>query len=326
MAPCEVQGRLTGPVFCLPNTIHSFRNIDCCDLCAALREEDSVRHLDLALLYSFKTIAECKNISVASQRLHKTQAAVSIQLKKLEELVGERLINRGHQTAELTSHGERMLQYARKMLALSDEAMDFFVKGEVAGTVRFGIPDDYASAFLPPVLQQFTQRYPRVNLKIRNDISQNLFTALENDELDLALVTQRSADGKGEILRSDQLQWVGAAGLQVDLTAPIPLALYPHGCGYRRQILSALSGCQLDYEIVFECTGVTGVRLAVDSGLAIAATSAPLIQPTWQILDTDSGSLPPLGNVTIELRQSTGEFSAAVSFFADELRKHVSAR
>ena len=284
-----------------------------------------MRHLDLALLHSFKTIAECKNISVASSRLHKTQAAVSIQLKKLEDLVGERLIDRGHQAAELTLQGERMLEYARKMLALSDEAMAVFTQGEVCGTVRFGIPDDYASAFLPPVLRTFTKRFPRVRLKIRNDISQNLFTALEGGELDLALVTQKSADGNGEVLRCDQLQWVAATAFQLDMSAPLPLALYPHGCGYRRQILASLSGNQRDYEVAFECTGVTGVRLAVDSGLAIAATSAPLIQENWRILDSSCG-LPPLGNVMIELRRSPCESSAAVQFFAEELRKHVTAK
>ncbi|MFJ4344147.1 LysR substrate-binding domain-containing protein [Pseudomonas sp. NPDC089401] len=285
-----------------------------------------MRLLDLALLHSFKTIAESKNLSVASQRLHKTQAAVSIQLKKLEALVGERLVERGHQSTVLTAHGERLLEYARKMLALSDEAMAHFTKGEVCGTVRFGIPDDYAGAFLPPVIRQFTRRYPKVSLKIRNDISQNLFTALEDGELDLALVTQRAADGKGEVLRCDPLRWVGAAGFTLDRSVPIPLALYPHGCGYRRHILAALSASLIDYEVAFECTGVTGVQLAVESGLAIAATSTPLIQPGWQLLEVGEAGLPVLGNVIIELRQGMREPSAAVSFFADELRRHVTAR
>lgn len=283
-----------------------------------------MRHLDLALLHSFRTIAECKNISVASSRLHKTQAAVSIQLKKLEDLVGERLIDRGHQAATLTPHGERMLEYARKMLALSEEAMAAFTKGEVGGTVRFGIPDDYASAFLPPVLRSFTQRFPNVRLKIRNDISQNLFTALEGGDLDLALVTQKSADGNGEVLRCDQLQWVAASSFELDDSAPIPLALYPHGCGYRRHILASLSSHQRDYEVAFECTGVTGVRLAVDSGLAIAATSTALIQPNWKVLDAANG-LPSLGNVMIELRRSPGESSMAAEFFAQSLRQCVTA-
>ncbi len=263
---------------------------------------------------------------MASQRLLKTPAAVSIQLKKLEEQIGGRLIERGHQAMVLTRQGEQLLQYARKMLALSDEAIEFFAKGEVCGAVRFGIPDDYASAFLPPVIQQFTRRYPKVSLKIRNDISQNLFTALEDGELDLALVTQRTTDGHGEILRCDQLHWVAAAGYKLDPTVPVPLALYPHGCGYRRHILAALSASLIDYDIVFECTGVTGVQLAVESGLAIAATSSPLILPNWQIIETGDRTLPPLGNVVIELRQSGSEPAPAVRFFADELRRQVLAR
>lgn len=282
-----------------------------------------MRHLDLTLLHTFKTIAECRSLALAAQRLHKTQAAISIQLKKLEDMLGKRLIDRGHQLAELTPHGELLLQYARRMLALSNEAVDLFVKEEVSGTVRFGIPDDYASAFLLPVLRSFTQLFPRVRLKIRNDISQNLFTALEEGELDIALVTQRSNDGNGEILRCDQLQWVAASDYGLNPDVPIPLALYPHGCGYRRQILTALSSTQRDYEIAFECTGVTGVQLAVDSGLAIAATSAPLIQPGWRILNAADEALPLLGNVTIELRLGKGAPSAAVRSFADELRKQV---
>lgn len=282
-----------------------------------------MRHLDLTLLHAFKVIVECKSLSVAALRLHKTQAAISIQLKKLEELVGKRLIDRGHQTAELTRDGELLLQYANKMLALSDEAMALFIEEEVSGTVRFGIPDDYASAFLPPVLQHFTRRYPNVRLKIRNDISQNLFTGLEGGDLDLALVTQRNGDGNGEILRSDKLQWVAGESYHPSPDETVPLALYPHGCGYRRQILTALSSNQREYEIAFECTGVTGVQLAVESGLAVAATSLPLIQPSWQILDAVVAGLPPLGNVTIELRMGKNQSNPAVQYFAQELRKHV---
>jgi DNA-binding transcriptional LysR family regulator len=289
-------------------------------------EDGSLRHLDLSLLYTFKTIAECKSLSLASQRLHKTQAAISIQLKKLEDSIGKRLLDRGHQTAELTSDGELLLQYARKMLALSTEAMELFVKEEVSGTVRFGIPDDYASAFLLPVLQEFTQRCPSVRLQIRNDISQNLFSALEKGELDLALVTRRNNDGNGEILRCDQLHWVAAESFVLAPNAPIPLALYPHGCGYRSQILRALSDGQKEYEIAFECTGVAGVQLAVDSGLSITATSSALMLPTWQLLEAAATGLPTLGSVTIELRLGSNEIPVAVQYFAEELRKQVSGK
>ncbi|MCU1726975.1 LysR substrate-binding domain-containing protein [Pseudomonas sp. 7P_10.2_Bac1] len=285
-----------------------------------------MRQLDLSLLHTFKTIAQCKSLSLASQRLHKTQAAISIQLKKLEELVGKRLLDRGHQTAELTPHGELLLQYASKMLALSDEAMDLFIKEQISGAVRFGIPDDYASAFLRPVLRDFIERYPNVRLHIRNDISQNLFTALEQGELDLALVTRRNNDGNADVLRCDALHWVAGESFTWMPQTPLPLALYPHGCGFRGQILSALSASQCDYEIVFECTGVAGVQLAVDSGLAIAATSSALMQPGWQVLDAAAHGLPVLGNVMIELRLANQPVPVAVQQFAEELRKQVSLR
>lgn len=282
-----------------------------------------MRHLDLDLLHTFKTIADCNSLSLAAQRLHKTQAAISIQLKKLEDLVGKRLINRGHQTAKLTNDGELLLQYARKLLALSSEALTTLKSEEVFGTVRFGIPDDYASAFLLPVLQHFTLHYPNVRLKIRNDISQNLFTSLENGELDLALVTQRSTDTGGEVLRSYALRWVAAQDFCIAPDAPLPLALYPHGCGYRRHILNALSSTQRDYEIAFECTGVTGVKLAIDSGLAVAATIDPLIQPNWRIIEAAELGLPDLGAIMIELRVGKDEPSSAAQYFADELRKQI---
>lgn len=128
------------------------------------------------------------------------------------------------------------------------------------------------------------------------------------------------------MLRCDQLHWVSPAHFSPPPSAAVPLALYPHGCGYRRQILAALGRQQRDYDIVFECTGVTGVQLAVDSGLAIAATSSPLIQKGWRVLDASDPGLPALGNVMIELRFGANEITPATRFFADELRRQVMDR
>jgi DNA-binding transcriptional LysR family regulator len=282
-----------------------------------------LRHLDLNQLLTFKTIADCKSLTLAAQRLHKTQAAISIQLKKLEELTGKKLIDRGYHSAELTPDGELLLQYARKLLMLSDEALDALNPEDISGTVRFGIPDDYASAFLLEAMQRFVKRFPKVNLLIRNDISQNLFAALKDDKLDLALVTLRSSDIHGEILRRDPLIWVAEEHYTPDPDRPIPLVLYPHGCCFRKNILDGLSEAQRDYYIAFECTGVTGVKIAIDSGLAIAATCAPLIQKNWKIIDHKSFGLPELDAVVIELRTGNSHLSKAQKHFADELRKQV---
>jgi len=282
-----------------------------------------LRYLDLNQLLTFKTIADCNSLTLAAQRLHKTQAAISIQLKKLEEKTGKKLIERGYHSAQLTPDGELLLQYTRKILILSDEALNTLNPEDITGTVRFGIPDDYASIFLLNTVKRFAKRFPNVQLLIRNDISQNLFSALEDGALDLALVTLRSSDTHTEILRRDPLFWVAEEHFTPNLDKPVPLALYPHGCEFRKHILDGLSQTQRDYYIAVECTGVTGVKIAVDSGLAIAATCASLIQPNWKILDHTTWSLPELDAVVIELRTGSGDISQAQKHFSDELRKQV---
>lgn len=280
-----------------------------------------MRHLDLNLLNTFKAIAECHSLTQASLRLNKTQAAISIQLKKLEELTGCKLIERGYHKAELTQDGEVLLQYARRLLSLSNEAINVLNAEEVRGTVRFGIPDDYASLILKDAVQAFAHRYPGIRLEIRNDISHNLFKGLENGELDLALVTQRETDAGGEVLRRDPLVWVAEQNFTLSQDAALPLALYPHGCNFRKNILDALSSARQDYYIAFECSGVTGVKIAIDSGLAIAATAQALIQPNWRIIQQDEYQLPRLDAVVIELRNGKAEPSTAVKCFAENIRE-----
>mgnify|MGYP000642771676 CR=1 FL=1 len=281
-----------------------------------------MRHLDLNLLITFKAIAECHSLTLAAQRVNKTQAAISIQLKKLEALTGCKLIERSYHKAELTPDGEVLLQYARRLLNLSDEAINALNPEEVRGTVRFGIPDDYASLILKEAVQAFASRYPGIRLEIRNDISHNLFKGLENGDLDIALVTRRETDTGGEMLRRDPLVWVADKHFSIP-QGPLPLVLYPHGCGFRKNILDALSSSQQDYYIAFECTGVTGVKIAVDSGLAITATSPGLIQPNWRIISQDEYALPRLDAIVIELRHGKAEPDTAVKYFTDNIRERL---
>ena len=282
-----------------------------------------MRQLDLNLLHSFVTIADSSSLTQAAQRLHKTQAAISIQLKKLEELTGKRLMERGYQQPVPTADGELLLQYARRLLSLSEEAYSALHTEEVSGRVRFGIPDDYAGRYLGPALQQFVERYPKVRVEIRNGISQQLLAGLERGELDLALVTRRSSEtGGGEVLRRDPLVWVADKEYQLDQSSALPLALYPHGCGFRGTILDTLSRNQRDYYVAFECTGVTGVRTAVDSGLAIAATCPQLVEKNWQVI-APCAQLPALDAIVTELRSDKGEPSKAVLSFAEIIRQQV---
>ncbi|AUA33505.1 MULTISPECIES: LysR family transcriptional regulator [Pseudomonas] len=129
-----------------------------------------MKHLKLVLLHTFVMIVECRSLSLAATRLHKSHATISIQLKKLGNQVGTRLLNRGHQVVGLTPAGE-LLRYSRRILALSREALVRLSNQEPTGNVHFGIADDYAKAFLAPIIGRFTTQYPRLRLIIRNDIS-----------------------------------------------------------------------------------------------------------------------------------------------------------
>lgn len=280
-------------------------------------------HLDLNLLTTFKTIAECNSLSLAAQRLHRTQAAISIQLKKLEEQIGKKLVERGHQRARLTADGEVLLQYARKLLALSNEALDNLSTGQALdGTVRFGIPDDHASAFLLPVVQRFARLYPNVKLKITNDLGINILRALEDNELDLALVSKNNSY-KGEVLRRDPLVWVASNHFKMADSRTLPLAVYPQGCQHRKTILDKLSDAQYDYDIAFECSGFMGMQIAIDSGLAITATTAPFIHPNWRTIQSHESNLPSLGASVIQLHMGTPEPTREIHYFAEIVRQQV---
>jgi len=283
-----------------------------------------MRQLDIKQLSTFKAIAECGSLSLAAKRVHLTQAAVSMQLKKLEQITATKLIDRNKYRATLTNDGDRLLQYAQRILKLNDEAIDFFSAAQqVEGCIRFGIPDDYAAAYLLLTIKAFSQTYPQVKLHIINDISQNLFSALNDGSLDLALVTLDQYDERSEILRKEELHWVAETSVVVDCSQPLPLALYPHGCGFRNNILHALSKHAVPYELAFECSGVTGVRIAVDSGLAITATCQSFIQPNWQILDRHELGLPQPKAVVLELRSGAGPVSAVQEAFMDKLKEVV---
>nr|WP_067290195.1 LysR substrate-binding domain-containing protein [Marinobacterium profundum] len=283
-----------------------------------------MKRFDFNQLVTFVSIVEAGSISKAAVSLHRTQAAISIQLKKLEESVGKVLLLRNYNSISLTHEGETLLAYARKILALADEAYHAVNDEDIAGVVRFGVPDGYARSFIQDVLKRFIQRFPKIRLQIKNAPSPLLFRSLHAGDLDLILVTRSPQEPGGIIVRKEKLVWVGAMDYVPDLSAPIPLALYEQGCDYRRRVLDVLNQHGLESYVAFECQGVTGFDIAISNGLAISAMSASLVKAgEWRILD-ECSPLPDLGNIEIELHRSPGDSSEAISCFAKELETHIS--
>ncbi|RTE66272.1 LysR family transcriptional regulator [Amphritea opalescens] len=282
-----------------------------------------MKRLDFNQLATFVAIVDARSITKAAASLHRTQAAISIQLKKLEEGMGKQLLNRSYNQFTLTREGEILLSYARRILKLSEEAFNAVSDEEITGVVRFGIPDGYARAFIQNVLRQFIHRFPKIRIQIKNDDSHNLYNSLHLGDLDLILVTRHLDESGGELIRREKICWVAAKDYQLDMNRPLPLALYEQGCTYRKNIVDKLNQAGKDWFVSFECQGVTGFDIAISNGLAISAASESLVKEEWRIIKPNEG-LPDLGNIEVELHRIPGEGSEAIRCFADELTRQIS--
>lgn len=281
----------------------------------------SGKRLDIAQLATLVAIVDAGSITKASASLNRTQAAVSIQLKKLESITGKQLLNRSYKEVSLTAEGEILTSYARRILRLSEEALEALDDDQVEGVVRFGVPDGYARAFVQSVIVSFSRRFPKIRLEIKNAPSPRLFEHFHQGDLDLILVTRSPKQSGGTILRREKIVWVAGKDYDLAEDSSIPLAVYQPGCDYRRKILDGLNESGRSCYIAFECQGVTGFDIAITSGLAISALSESLLKDEWRQLD--SSLLPELGHIEIELHRSPGEASRALQCFAREIQERV---
>ena len=263
------------------------------------------RNLDLGLLRTFATLADEGTVTAAADRLAYTQSAVSMQLRRLEQSLDTRLVRKEGRRLALTGDGRRLLGYARRLLALNDEAWTDMRAKPVTGLVRLGIPDDYAS-LLPPTLSYFGQLYPSVELEVHCALSVELVRQVRRGVLDLAVVTRQRNSPGGEVLRREPLVWAASRMQEPQLADPLPLALFSAGADVFRELaLGALETAGRSWRIAYTSQSLTGVRPAVDAGLAIAVVARSMLTPELRPLDESSG-LPLLPAVEIALHRPPG--------------------
>jgi len=169
-----------------------------------------LKYLDLALLQAFSAVVDSGSFTRAAQYWCRTQSAVSMQLRKLEDLTGHQLLHRDSRNIKLTEEGEVLLGYARRMIRLNEEALVALDQPHAQGHVRLGMPDDYAHQFLPGVLAHFAHAYPRVQLEVIGALSGDLLNRVEAGELDVALITRQPKRRRGQVLRTEHLVWTGS--------------------------------------------------------------------------------------------------------------------
>ena len=247
--------------------------------------------LDLDLLRCFVQVAERGGFTPGALALGLTQSAVSLKVKRLEDLVGRRVFERTSRSVALTRDGETLLAYARRMLALNDEAVRRLVAPPVTGRLRLGVADHFVPRNLAPILARFARDFPDVRLEVEVGRSHELRAAQERGALDLVLGKRRDGETTGSILWTEPIVWVAAPGWVAPEGRPLPLAMLPQGCMFRDRALAALARAGMGFEVVYTSASLLGVAAAAQAGLAATVMGRSGLPPGLR--ETDG--LPPLG-------------------------------
>jgi DNA-binding transcriptional LysR family regulator len=274
--------------------------------------------LQLDWLRAFVTVVDAGSLTAAAPLVHRSQSALSMQLKKLEEAIGRPVLSRGPRLMELTPSGQELLGHARRLLALHDDALSALRGPALTGRVTLGVPDDYAVAYLAPVLRSFAARHAGVELTLVCEQSTLLIPKLQRGELDLAVVT-RDRPQRGTLLFLEPLVWVGAAAHEGWRREPLPIAVYEPGSLARRGALEALSAQGRRHRIVYNSSSLPGHVAAVESGLAVAALTRCSVPAGLMVLNERHG-LPALPAMEVAaLRSKASRGSSAVDALHEQV-------
>jgi DNA-binding transcriptional LysR family regulator len=254
---------------------------------------------DLELLHTFVCVVDAGGFTKAGERVNRTQSTVSQQIRKLEEQLGRPLLlrQRASKHIELTEDGERLMGYARRLVALSVEAHSVLCRSDDTGVVKLGVPEDFDVQRLMSLLSGFAQRYPRIRLDTVNGLSVDLHARLEAREIDLALVKRnlpsRQAQRDDPALASwpEQVNWVAGREVQ-SIEDPVPLVVYPQGCIYRNRIVHALESSGRRWRVAFASQSLVGIQAAVSAGLGISLLPASAMLTDHRLLGAEEGFAP----------------------------------
>ncbi|MEQ8402018.1 MAG: LysR family transcriptional regulator [Silicimonas sp.] len=283
-----------------------------------------IRNLDTHRLRTFVTVAETANMTRAADRLNQTQGAVSQQVRKLEQELGNVLFERNRPGLPLTESGERLLVKARRMLSLNDAIWGEMTAPRCAGAVTVGVPIDLAGGCrIGAALRSFAQRFPDVDLTLRCELSIELKRALDAGYIDIAILEELPHDQIGETLIADRLVWIGAVGGEAAHKDPLPLSIVRGTCVFRSLVFEALEEAGRRWKSVFESEHFDASLAMIRTDLAIGALISSRKPDQVEALDESVG-LPPLPEFNITL--ATSKLGSPQSeALADHLRRELNA-
>jgi DNA-binding transcriptional LysR family regulator len=277
------------------------------------------RNLDLTALRSFTAVADAGGVTRAAAQLNLTQSAVSMQLKRLEESLGLALLDRSARTIALTAQGEQLLAYARRLLALNDEAWGRLTHPAFEGSLDFGVPHDIIYPHVPGVLRRFASEYPRVKLQLHSLYTSGLKELFARGEMDLILTTEAGVAAGGETLACEPLVWTGAPGGQAWRSRPLRFGSCAH-CVFKRPVIEALEAAGIPWELAVDSISTSAVEASVSADLAVSVQMASGV-PAHSEAIRHGGALPDLPPHSINMYVGTGARAALAGRLAMLLRQ-----
>ena len=274
--------------------------------------------LDIDQLRTFIAIAETGSFTKAAEVVNKTQSAVSMQMKRLEERLERPVFARDGRASKLTEDGARLLDYARRIVKLNVETIAAFSDAELSGRVRLGVPDDYADRYLPEIMARFSRFYPGVELTVICEPSIDLLERIDGNEIDLAIVTNCETKRAVETFRRERLLWVTSGRHSTHLEERLPLALGRPSCSWRRAAIERLDSIGRPHRVLYSSSNAGAVAAAVLSGLAVSVLAESGLRPGMRVL-TSADGFPELPACRVGLVRNAHETSA----LADALAEHV---
>jgi DNA-binding transcriptional LysR family regulator len=249
-----------------------------------------ITNLPTDLLRTFVSVVELGGHSKAGALLGRSQPAISLQIRRLEELVRAPLLTQEGRSIQPTPAGESLLSFAREILRINDEAVRFFHRTDMSGVLRIGLPTDYAVSFLQNTLTAFLRQHPEVELEIHCDLSRELHQLLRTEELDIIIATM-PVPRMPYLSRAwiEQPIWVAAKDYEPVAKRPVPLGAHLEGCDYRSRMIGALDSVERRWRIVYTGPGISGLQNAVLNGLCVTALTQATLLPGMRELTEEEG-------------------------------------
>jgi DNA-binding transcriptional LysR family regulator len=277
----------------------------------------------MELVRAFVAVAEAGGFTAAADNLHRTQAAISLQIKRLEEVAGGSLIVRGSGHFRLTDKGEVLLGYARRLIALNQEAFASLDPDRVAGKVRLGATEYYASQVLPELIAAFCRDHPDVQVEVHSDTSAAMRAGL-GSEFDLLIGMTRDGEDRGIVLRTEPIVWVTGLRESPHEQNPVPLALSAPGAMLRQMAVSTLDGIGRDWRLAYSSKQTGALEGAVAAGLAVSVFTHSTIGERLRIL-TEVDGFPALPTVNITIEAGSNDLPLSVRRLRDFLVEQLKA-